>query len=30
MEQKLELLERFLTHYKETIQSKGELQDVTH
>jgi len=30
MEQKLELLERFLTHYKETIQSKGELQDVAH
>ncbi|MBM7569333.1 transcription-repair coupling factor [Paenibacillus sacheonensis] len=30
MEQKLELLERFLTHYKDTIQSKGELQDVTH
>lgn len=30
VEQKLELLERFLTHYKDTIQSKGELQDVTH
>ncbi|BBH23344.1 transcription-repair-coupling factor [Paenibacillus baekrokdamisoli] len=30
IEQKLELLERFLKHYKETIQSKGELQDVTH
>ncbi|WP_308637024.1 transcription-repair coupling factor [Paenibacillus silvisoli] len=30
MEQKLELLERFLTHYKDTIQSKGELQNVTH
>ncbi|MFC4811900.1 transcription-repair coupling factor [Paenibacillus sp. GCM10023250] len=30
VEQKLELLERFLTQYKDTIQSKGELQDVTH
>lgn len=30
MEQKLELLERFLTQYKDTIQSKGELQDVAH
>ncbi|NBD28092.1 transcription-repair coupling factor [Paenibacillus glycinis] len=30
VEQKLELLERFLTQYKDTIHSKGELQDVTH
>ncbi|SDX84988.1 transcription-repair coupling factor [Paenibacillus sp. CF384] len=30
VEQKLELLERFLMHYKDTIQSKGELQNVTH
>nr|WP_225442618.1 transcription-repair coupling factor [Paenibacillus lycopersici] len=30
VELKLELLERFLTQYKDTIQSKGELQDVTH
>ncbi|RAP73339.1 transcription-repair coupling factor [Paenibacillus montanisoli] len=30
VEQKLELLERFLTQYKDTIQSKGELQNVTH
>ncbi|UVI33505.1 transcription-repair coupling factor [Paenibacillus spongiae] len=30
IEQKLELLERFLMQYKDTIQSKGELQDVAH
>ncbi|MBW7459765.1 hypothetical protein K0U00_37470, partial [Paenibacillus sepulcri] len=30
MDQRLEVLERFLLHYKETIQSKGELQDVAH
>ncbi|WP_274654942.1 transcription-repair coupling factor [Paenibacillus humicola] len=29
-EQKLKLLERFLTRYKETIEPKGELQDVAH
>ncbi|MFC4098727.1 transcription-repair coupling factor [Paenibacillus xanthanilyticus] len=30
MDQRMELLERFLTQYKDTIQSKGELQDVAH
>ncbi|CAH1222853.1 Transcription-repair-coupling factor [Paenibacillus plantiphilus] len=30
MEQKLELLERFLVHIRDTNQSKGELQDVAH
>ncbi|GGD99532.1 transcription-repair coupling factor [Paenibacillus nasutitermitis] len=30
MDQRLEVLERFVLHYKETIQSKGELQDVAH
>ncbi|MFD0717131.1 transcription-repair coupling factor [Paenibacillus sp. GCM10027626] len=30
MEQKLELLERFLAQYKDTIQLKGELQNVAH
>ncbi|MBW7477393.1 transcription-repair coupling factor [Paenibacillus oenotherae] len=30
MEQKLELLERFLTHIRDTNHSKGELQDVAH
>lgn len=30
MEQKLELLERFLTHIRDMNQSKGELQDVAH
>ncbi|QYR21672.1 transcription-repair coupling factor [Paenibacillus sp. sptzw28] len=30
MEQKLELLERFMIQYKENIHSKGELQDVAH
>jgi transcription-repair coupling factor (superfamily II helicase) len=28
VEQKLELLERFLTEYKQTIEPKGALQDV--
>lgn len=30
MEQKLELLERFLVHIRDTNHSKGELQDVAH